>query len=254
MIQAVIFDLDGTLVQTERLKALSYVRAAMELVPDSLTEARVIEAFKDVVGRSREEVALALMERFNLEAAARARMAEFGVGEPWQVFVQIRLRIYDTMLADPWLVLAHQCPYNTALLQLARRSGYTTGLGTMSHRREAYRVLELINLQNEFDLIATREDVERAKPDPEIYLLLSRELGLPPSHCLVIEDSLSGVKAALAARMRCIAVTTDLTREAIHTARVLNKPWIVDDPAQLETVFRHMIGEGLQKSPNPHYS
>ena len=82
MIQAMIFDLDGTLVQTERLKAISYAQAAVELCPDALTEAQVIEAFKEVVGLSRQEVAATLMERFGLEDAARARMAEFGVNTP----------------------------------------------------------------------------------------------------------------------------------------------------------------------------
>lgn len=83
MIRAMIFDLDGTLVQTERLKAISYARSAVELCPHSLTEAEVIEAFKEVVGLSRQEVALGLMARFDLEDAARARMAEFGVETPW---------------------------------------------------------------------------------------------------------------------------------------------------------------------------
>jgi len=82
MIRAVIFDLDGTLVETEELKALSYARAAVELRPE-LNEAEVVEAFKDVVGLSRQEVAMALLQRFGLEAAARARMAEFGVSAPW---------------------------------------------------------------------------------------------------------------------------------------------------------------------------
>ena len=57
MIKAMIFDLDGTLVQTERLKALSYARAAMELCPYSLSEADAVAAFKDFVGLSRHEVA-----------------------------------------------------------------------------------------------------------------------------------------------------------------------------------------------------
>jgi len=48
-----IFDLDGTLVQTERLKALSYARAAVELCPHAISEAEVVEAFKDVVGLPR---------------------------------------------------------------------------------------------------------------------------------------------------------------------------------------------------------
>src|SRR3712207_1717003 len=81
VISAVIFDLDGTLVETEELKALSYARAAVELRPD-LDEKEVVEAFKDFVGLSRHEVAVGLMQRFGLEEAARGRMAEFGVGTP----------------------------------------------------------------------------------------------------------------------------------------------------------------------------
>ena len=75
MIEAIIFDLDGTLVQTESLKAISYARAARQLCSNSLTEEVVIEAFKDVVGLPREEVAKRLMERFGLEKAAKARRA-----------------------------------------------------------------------------------------------------------------------------------------------------------------------------------
>ena len=57
MIRLVIFDLDGTLVQTERLKAMSYARAAVELCPYQVSEEEVIEAYKDVVGLRRREVA-----------------------------------------------------------------------------------------------------------------------------------------------------------------------------------------------------
>src|SRR4051794_40073938 len=95
MIRAFVFDLDGTLVETEELKALSYARAAAELRPD-LEEAEVIEAFKDLVGLSRQEVAIGLMRRFGLENAARSCIAKFGVATPWQAYVQIRLRIYET--------------------------------------------------------------------------------------------------------------------------------------------------------------
>ena len=113
MIRAFVFDLDGTLVETEELKALSYARAAAELRPD-LNEGGVIEAFKDLVGLSRQEVAVGLMCRFGLEDAARDRMVGFGVYTPWQAYVQMRLRIYETLLADPNLVLAHRYPHNIA--------------------------------------------------------------------------------------------------------------------------------------------
>jgi beta-phosphoglucomutase len=70
MIRAFVFDLDGTLVETEELKALSYARAATALRPD-LNEGEVIAAFGDLVGLSRQEVAVGLMRRFGLEDAAR---------------------------------------------------------------------------------------------------------------------------------------------------------------------------------------
>ena len=81
VIRAFVFDLDGTLVETEELKALSYARTAAELRPD-LNEGEVMEAFKDLIGLSRQEVAVGLVRRFGLEDAARTRMVEFGVGRP----------------------------------------------------------------------------------------------------------------------------------------------------------------------------
>ena len=243
MIRAMIFDLDGTLVQTERLKALSYARAAVELCPDELTEEEVVDAFKEVVGLPRWEVASALVERFGLEEAARARMDEFGVSTPWQAFVQVRLHHYEAMLADPEVLRSNQWPHNVALLEAARRTGCQTALATMSRCAQARRVLEVLGLIEGFSFIATRDDVEQGKPDPEIYRLVARELGVPPEECLVIEDSPSGVKAALAAGMWCIAVTTPFTRQRIHAEGLLDGRWIVDDPDTLMDVVQQMVAE-----------
>ncbi len=246
MIQAMIFDLDGTLVQTERLKAMSYARASVELCPHELRESAVFEAFKDVVGFSRQEVATALMQRFGLQEAAQARMAELGVSTPWQAFVQVRLRIYEKMLADPEVLRSNQWPYNVALLQEAHRTGCRTGLATMSTCSQTRRVLEILELTDAFDFVATRDDVEHGKPDPEIYQLVGRELAVPAVECLVIEDSPSGVKAALAAGMWCIAVTTPFTRASIHAERLLDDRWVVDDPATLMSVVRQMYEKRRQ--------
>lgn len=101
MIRTMIFDLDGTLVQTERLKATSYARATAELCPHQISEDHVIDAFKDVVGLPRHEVAQTLVERFDLQEKAAGRMVEFGVSAPWQAFIQVPLRHYESVVDEP---------------------------------------------------------------------------------------------------------------------------------------------------------
>lgn len=243
MIRAMIFDLDGTLVQTERLKALSYAKAVVELCPDQISEEQVVEAFKGVVGLARQEVAQTLVNQFNLEEKSEGRMAEFGVSTPWQAFIQVRLQHYENMLADPQVLLNNRWSHNLDLLEEARRAQCKTGLATMSSCRQAQRVLEILNLSDEFDFIATRDDVNQGKPDPEIYTLVARELKIPAAQCLVIEDSPAGVQAALAAGMWCIAVTTPFTRAGIHSGQLLDERWVVDEADELLPMVQDMIAE-----------
>lgn len=243
MIRAVIFDLDGTLVQTEKLKALSYARAVVELSPQGIREADVLEAFKDVVGLPRREAAILLLERFHLGEKARLRLAEFGSSAPWQVLVQLRQRYYREIIAAPDVIRNNQWPHNVTLLREARRMNCKIGLATMSYCPEVTRVLEILQLTAAFDFIASREDVEQGKPDPEIYFLLAKELDVAPPDCLVIEDSPNGVKAALAAGMKCIAVATPFTRQGLHRGDMLEAHWIVDEPHHLMEVVGRMFSE-----------
>ncbi len=232
MISNAIFDLDGTLVQTERLKAQSYAQAAAHLRPD-LREEEVLEAFKEVVGLSRREVALALIERFGLVDAAEKLRDKFGVDTAWQAYVQIRLAYYECLIRDPNVLRNSQWPHNLALLQQARQHCNHVALATMSQCETATRVLKVLGLADAFDFVATRDDVERGKPDPEIYLLVTAELGVTPESCFVVEDSPSGVRAALAAGMRCLAVSTPFTRDSLRRVDGLDARWIVDEPGEL---------------------
>lgn len=243
MIEAAIFDLDGTLVQTEKLKAISYARAAVELCPHDLEEGEVIEAFKQVVGLPRREVAEALIERFALEAKAAGRMAEFGVDTAWQAYVQVRMQHYADMLADPAVIKQNRWPQNLAVLEVVRRAGCRTGLATMSRCRQANRVLRILDLADAFDFVASRDDVEAGKPDPEIYHLVGHELHTSPMRCMVLEDSPAGVQAALAAGMWCIAVTTPFTRQGVHDLGLLEPRWIVDEPEGVLPVVEQMLAE-----------
>lgn len=252
MISAAMFDLDGTLVETEELKAISHARTVHALSPGVSQEEVAAAYTSDLVGRSRQEVAMALVERFGLEEAARARMPDLGETEPWRVLVRLRHGIYDEILADAKLLLGQRYQHNIDLLLQMRREGYPTACATMSHIPQVRRVLSVLGLENAFDVVATMEDVKRGKPDPEIDLLVAERLGVPPEELLVIEDSPAGVGAAVAAGMAVVAVPTKITSKKVHAANLLDPRWIVDDPEKLPDVVRQRIeaagGSRLTKS------
>jgi beta-phosphoglucomutase len=75
-----------------------------------------------------------------------------------------------------------------------------------------------------FDVLVNGLEVENKKPHPEIYLLAARRLGLDPARCLVVEDAISGMKAAKAAGCRCLAITSTFRAEEFDQA-----DWVVKD-------------------------
>lgn len=241
MIRGILFDLDGTLVQTEILKAKSYAEAVQRLSPQPPETDAVLQAFESVVGLPRQQVSLHLVQRFGLEAAARKQMKTLGVQSPWQVLAYYRMQIYQKQISDPEVIREHLCPFNIALLHWARKRKYCTGLATMSHREQALPLLNNLHLKDQFDFIATRDDVELGKPDPEIYRLVASELNLLPAQCLVVEDSVAGIRAALNAGMWSVVVTNQFTRRAVHNSGLLTAKWIVDEPAVLEKTVKDLL-------------
>jgi beta-phosphoglucomutase-like phosphatase (HAD superfamily) len=153
----------------------------------------------------------------------------------------VRLGYYEDMISDPEILRANQSPHTLGLLQMAREMGCKTALATMSGCARTRQVLQALGLGDAFDFVATRDDVERGKPDSEIYQLVCRELRVSAGQSLAIEDSPAGVEAALAAGLHCIAVSTPFTRERLHDQNLLEERWIVDDPAVLPEVVRQMI-------------
>jgi beta-phosphoglucomutase-like phosphatase (HAD superfamily) len=91
------------------------------------------------------------------------------------------------------------------------------------------------------DIIITAEDVTKGKPDPEIYLLAAKKLKLLPKDCLVLEDTVNGVKSALAAGMSVVSIATPFTRAGILSSGVIEKKWIVQKPEKVAMVVRSRI-------------
>lgn len=233
MIRAFVFDLNGTILKTDQLKAESYAKAVAELCGDGVSEREVLDAYAEAVGQPRFEVAKFLVDRFKLEGPALARMEQFGVDAPWQVLVQIRKRYYDLMLDDPALIRQMRWPHNIALLRYAQDVGCQIALTSMTPRDRVMSILDTLDMSDVFDFIATEDDVAHGKPDPEIYLLVANALGFAPAEHLVIEDSVSGVQSAALAGMHVIAMTTPYSRAAVHEAGILPPELIVDDPREL---------------------
>ncbi len=99
-----------------------------------------------------------------------------------------------------------------ALLRDARELGIGRACASSSSSGWVEGWLARHGIRELFDVVATRDHVARVKPDPELFLLAASRLGVPPGSCLVFEDSANGMRAAIAAGMRCVAVPNELTR------------------------------------------
>ena len=239
MIKAVIFDLDGTLVQTEVLKARSYALAIYELTNGEVAEDRTLDFFSQVVGLSRQEVVERLSQKFYRELGQH-----LGLGDIASIggkLIEKRLKIYRKILDDANLLSEHFCAFTLGLFHKLYENDTTLVLATMSHLPEAKKVTETMGIFDKFDLIFTRDDVENGKPEPDIYLKAKDVFDLSSEQCLVLEDSVNGIKAAQNAGMPVFAVTNNITRDAVHNCKLLDADFIVDDLNLLERrIFNFM--------------
>jgi beta-phosphoglucomutase-like phosphatase (HAD superfamily) len=244
VIRAIIFDMDGTLVRTEHLKMLSYSQALDLLDPSTEHLRQAAEAFRDVVGLSREDVADHLLERMGLCEVAARRADELGLAAPRDALLSERVQIYLDMVQGPGALRPYRTRETVDFLFASRDAGYLVALATGATCETASKVLTSIDLADCFDAIISGYDVPHNKPAPDIYLLAGERLKARPHECLAIEDSQVGVRSAVSAGLRCIAVTTAYTSKGVHECGLIDDEWIVDDPADVPAVARRMLAEG----------
>lgn len=243
MIRAIMFDLDGTLVQSEKLKAQSYAIAAQRLLGSAEPDARAVEAYREIVGAERHVASKHVMAQLDLEPYLQKQMGELGVSSPEEALSALRVAIYSEMVDDPQVFRDNQWPHTVGLLRIAREAFCQTALVTMSQRPEALKVIRALDLESTLDLILTREDVEKPKPDPEIYLLAARTFNVPPEECLVLEDSPAGARAAVAAGTNVVAVATPFTAAGHQKEQVVPEAFVVTEPERLLEVVQERILE-----------
>lgn len=232
MIKAIIFDLDGTLIQTEILKAKSYAMAINVLTEGEVAVKRLMDGFGRYVGLSRYEVVSGLVREFKtlLSFYLESKSTE----QVQQLVLSERLSIYQGILNDSQLLSAHFCPYNLGLLDSLFIDNYLIALATMSSLPEVDRVLDVMNIRQQFHLVVTRENVKNGKPHPEIYSKTKDSLKVKAEECLVIEDSVNGITAGLNAGMHVFAVTNEITRASVHDSGLLPDELIIDDLTELK--------------------
>jgi HAD superfamily hydrolase (TIGR01509 family) len=183
VIEAVVFDLDGVLLDSEQ-------------VWDEVRE----ELVKERGGRWHEQAQTEMMGMSSIEGS-RYMHDELDLPEPPEEISAEVVRRLDEVYRKrlPLIDGARE-----AVERLAAR--WPLGLASSSNREVIDLVLDLSGLARYFRVTVSSEEVPRGKPAPDVYLEAARGLGVPPERCAAVEDSHNGIRSAKAAGMRVIAI------------------------------------------------
>jgi HAD superfamily hydrolase (TIGR01509 family) len=194
--QAVLFDMDGLLLDTERI--------AME-----------------VFARVAQQHQVAWSPELGLQLIGNGRLACTAILNEYYACEQTAEKLMLGFIADYPRAMTHQPPpqkpHAYALLQALQLAKIPCAVATSTPHELAKHKLELAGLLTFLPLVVGGDQVAHGKPAPDIYLKAANLLGFAPAHCVALEDSNTGARAALAANMRTIVVP-DLLQPAADVA------------------------------------
>ncbi len=184
---AIIFDLDGTLVDNMAHHFRAWRETAAQLsVP--LDDARIQREF---AGKKNDEIIPALLAR----PVPPDELARIASGKE---------ALYRKLYTGNVQLVAGAA----ALIERAHKAGMKVAIGSAAPPENRAMVLGELGIHAWFHAIVGGEEAPRGKPHPDLFLLAAERLGVAPDTCLVFEDAVLGVKAAVAAGMDCVGLTT----------------------------------------------
>jgi beta-phosphoglucomutase len=191
--KAVLWDLDGTLVDSEEFHWRSW-RDTMRLEGVELTYARFLASFGQKNDRILPVWLGADVDGVRMQRIGEDKEAEFR-------------RLAETHGLTP-------LPGAREWVIALRASGWKQAIASSAPRVNVEMMLRVAGLENSFDAIVSADDVTVGKPDPQVFLKAAEKLAVPPSRCIVVEDAAAGVEGARRAGMRSIGVTKNARLDA----------------------------------------
>ncbi len=187
--KAVIFDMDGVLIDSEPLH-ISVESNMLKELDVFLKE----ETYAKFAGTTSLSMWKTIVEEFKLDKSPEELSAESNKRFINELLNSNKVQLFDGV---------------KNVLSNLKKKAILIALASSSSKEIVDTVLGKFELNQYFNTIVTGSDVQHSKPHPEIFLTASQRLKIPPSFCVVVEDSPNGVNAALAAGMGCIGFASD---------------------------------------------
>ncbi len=194
-IKALIFDMDGVLVDSEPC----HLQAYQELL-GRLGHPYTGEDNKEFLGRKDIVILGVLNERYRLDSTPEKLLLEKEA---------ILARLLSTAVPRPGVIKT---------LQAAQKLGLPIAVASSATLPTIELVVDVLKIRSYFQTLTSGDEVAHGKPAPDVFLLAAERLGVLPENCLVIEDTFNGIKAAKAAGMYCVAIPCEVTRHQDHSA------------------------------------
>jgi beta-phosphoglucomutase family hydrolase len=202
-LRAVIFDMDGTLVDS-----MPYHHKSWEIFFEQVGIKLTKEEFDRIHHGTLFDIMPRIFGDISEEESYRLGMIK---EEAFRELYKHEIRPIDGLIA--WL-------------QALRQAGLKIGLGTAADFTNADFTVDAIDIRRYFDTIVTSDMVKEGKPSPAVYLKVAENLGVDSADCLVFEDTVTGIQAGLNAGMKVIGITTGLSEAALKELPVAK---VIDD-------------------------